>query len=88
MSPPTRMFRARVLVRLRPSVYDPQGETIRRALASVGGLEIAAVRQGKLFELEIEAEHGRAAAVRAGDVARRVLANPVLEDFTVEVLTD
>ena len=87
MSGQDRAFPVRVLVRLRPSVYDPQGETIRRALASVGGLRVGAVRQGKMFELEIAAVDEADAGRRAREIARRVLANPVLEDFTVEVLS-
>lgn len=84
MSGGTSIFGVRVLVRLRPSVYDPQGETIRRALHAVPGLEAEAVRQGKMFELEVRAADAAEARARAETIARRALANPVLEDFTVE----
>lgn len=76
-------YRVRVEVRLRPSIYDPQGEAIRRALAAGGASGVTAVRQGKLFELELEADSAAAAEERAADLARRVLANPVLEDYAV-----
>ena len=76
-------YRVRVEVRLRPSIYDPQGEAIRRALASGGASGVTSVRQGKLFELELEADSAAAAEERAADLARRVLANPVLEDCAV-----
>ena len=79
-------FRIRVLVRLRPSVYDPQGEAIRRAIAGDSGLAADSVRQGKLFELEVTADSAEKARQRAEAIAFRVLANPVLEDFSVEVL--
>lgn len=70
----------RVLVRLRPKIHDPQGEAIRRSLG-VSGVE--SVRQGKVFDLEIEAETPAEAEAKARQLAERVLANPVLEDFTV-----
>lgn len=76
-------YRVRVEVRLRPSIYDPQGEAIRRALAAGGASGVTSVRQGKLFELELEADSAAAAEEQAADLARRVLANPVLEDYAV-----
>ncbi len=76
-------YRVRVEVRLRPSIYDPQGEAIRRALAAGGASGVTSVRQGKLFELELEADSAAAAEEQAADLARRVLANPVLEDCAV-----
>jgi len=76
-------YRVRVEVRLRPSIYDPQGEAIRRALASGGAAGVTSVRQGKLFELELEADSAAAAEEQAAEIARRVLANPVLEDYAV-----
>ncbi len=78
--------RIRVLVRLRPQIYDPQGEAIRRALVGSGADGVRSVRQGKMFELEITASTTAEAETKAREVAGRVLANPVLEDFTVEVL--
>jgi len=75
----------RVLVRLRPAIHDPQGETIRRALAGAGEDSVRSVRQGKLFELEIAAPSEDAARHLAHEIAAQVLANPVLEDFTVEL---
>ena len=81
-------FRVRVLVRLRPSVYDPQGEAIRTAIASDPRLRAATVRQGKMFDLVVEADSPSEAKARGEEIASRVLANPVLEDFTVQVLLD
>ncbi len=79
-------FRVRVLVRLRPSVYDPQGEAIRRAIAADPRLSAESVRQGKMFELEIKAGSPSEAKSRGEEIASRVLANPVLEDFSVQVI--
>ncbi len=75
----------RVLVRLRPKIHDPQGEAIRRALGVAGVAGIESVRQGKVFDLEVEAPTPAEAEAKARDLAGRVLANPVLEDFAVEV---
>lgn len=82
---PGGRYRVRVEVRLRPAIYDPQGEAIRRALAGAGAEEVISVRQGKSFDLEIAANSAADAAERAAAVARRVLASPVLEDFEVTV---
>ena len=82
---PGGRYRVRVEVRLRPAIYDPQGEAIRRALAGAGAEEVISVRQGKSFDLEIAADSAADAEERAAAVARRVLASPVLEDFEVAV---
>ena len=82
---PGGRYRVRVEVRLRPAIYDPQGEAIRRALAGAGAGEVISVRQGKSFDLEIAADSAADAEARARAVARRVLASPVLEDFEVAV---
>ena len=78
------MRRVRVHVALKPSVFDPQGETIRRALTALGFDAITDVRQGRYFDLEIEAESDEAARGIAEEMAERVLANPVIEQFHVE----
>ena len=79
------LFRARVLVRLQPAIYDPQGEAIRRSLASAGVEGVESVRQGKLIELEVRAASAGEAEARVREIAARVLANPVLEDHVVEI---
>ena len=78
-------MRARVYVTLKPSVFDPQGRTIVDALQSLGYGNVADVRQGKYFELDL-ATTGRAEAEQlAADVADKVLANPVIESYRIEV---
>jgi phosphoribosylformylglycinamidine synthase len=77
--------KARVFVSLKPSVFDPQGHTIAEALHSLGYTGVADVRQGKYFELELDVKDAGEAEKLAADVADRVLANPVIERFTIEI---
>ena len=78
-------MRARVTVRLKAGVLDPQGKTIQRSLTSLGYDEVGEVRQGKVFDLEVQAEDADGARARIEEMCRRLLANPVIEDFQVEV---
>jgi len=81
------MMKARVYVSLKKTVLDPQGQTIQNALNGLGHKSIAAVRQGKFFEIEIANGAGRESVVREIEqVAQDVLANPVMEDYRVEVI--
>ena len=77
--------RARVFVTLKPSVFDPQGRTIAEALHSMGYSTIGEVRQGKYFELDVQATNPEQARALASEVADRLLANPVIESYRVEV---
>ena len=76
------MAKVVVDVMLKPEILDPQGQAIQRALPSLGFDQVASVRQGKHFELDIS---GADAAAVADKVAATLLANPVIEDFTVRV---
>jgi phosphoribosylformylglycinamidine synthase subunit PurS len=78
-------MRARVFVTLKPSVFDPQGKTIADALHSLGYGAVADVRQGKYFELDLETNEAAKAKQLAAEVADKVLANPVIESFRVEL---
>jgi phosphoribosylformylglycinamidine synthase len=78
-------MRARVFVTLKPSVFDPQGQTIADALHSLGYHAVADVRQGKYFELDIATDETAKAKQLATEVADKVLANPVIESYRVEV---
>lgn len=73
----------RVEVRLKPSVLDPQGEAIARALGALGFDGVASVRQGKIFEIDVAAADASSAREKADEMARRLLANTVIEDFRV-----
>jgi phosphoribosylformylglycinamidine synthase PurS subunit len=78
-------MRARVFVTLKPSVFDPQGRTIVEALQSLGYGKVADVRQGKYFELDLATTERAQAERLAADVADKVLANPVIESYRIEV---
>ena len=78
-------MRAKVFVTLKPSVFDPQGQTIADALHSMGYGAVGDVRQGKYFELEVVATSVEQARSLAAEVADKLLANPVIESYRVEV---
>ena len=78
-------MRARVYVTLKPSVFDPQGRTIADALQSLGYGSVEDVRQGKYFELDLATAEAAEARRLAAEVADKVLANPVIESYRVEV---
>jgi len=80
------MMKANVYVTLKTSVLDPQGQTIHNALRKIGFADVTAVRQGKYFALSL------ADGLDAGDarsqierIAREVLTNPVIEEFTYRI---
>ena len=78
-------MKARVYVSMKPTVLDPQGQTIRSALVGLGHTSIAAVRQGKFFEITVEpGKDPEAARSELDQIARDVLANPVIEEYRVE----
>ncbi|MCM2254420.1 MAG: phosphoribosylformylglycinamidine synthase subunit PurS [Vicinamibacteria bacterium] len=79
-------MRVRVHVSLKKSVFDPQGRTIHEALGGLGYAAVSDVRAGKFFDLAMEGDDAAAAKAQAEEMARRVLSNPVIEGFTVEVL--
>jgi len=78
-------MRARVFVTLKASVFDPQGKTIADALHSLGYVGVDDVRQGKYFELELDSTSPEQAKTLAAEVADKLLANPVIESYRVEV---
>ena len=76
---------ARVFVSLKPTVLDPQGQTIRKALNAHGHPEVAEVRQGKYFDIALaETLTADQARATADAIARDVLANPVIENYRIE----
>ena len=78
-------MRARVFVTLKPSVFDPQGRTIADALHSLGYGAVDDVRQGKYFELDLRISEAAEAKALAAEVADKLLANPVIESYRIEV---
>ena len=79
-------MKAKVFVTLKQSVFDPQGRTIVEALHSLGYAGVGDVRQGKYFELDVNESSADRARALASEVADKVLANPVIESYRVEVL--
>ncbi len=80
-------MRVRVYVSLKPTVLDPQGKTIGSALNGLGYKDVSDVRQGKFFEMSIESEaDARSVRAQVEQIAHDVLANPVIEDYRVELL--
>ena len=79
------MFLARVYVTLKPTVNDPQGLTIRGALHSLGFAGVDSVRAGKYMEIRIDAPDAAAAETQVAEMCRKLLANPVIEDFRYEL---
>jgi phosphoribosylformylglycinamidine synthase len=76
-----------VYVSFKPTVLDPQGQTIRSALAGLGYASVADVRQGKFFEIVLAPGTTRERAQQEMEqIARDVLANPVIEEYRVEFL--
>lgn len=78
------MIRLRVLVSLKPSVFDPQGKTTLDALHGLGFTSLTDLRQGKSFDLAFEGVDETTARAQAADIAAKVLSNPVIESFRVE----
>ena len=79
-------MKAHVWVMLKPTVLDPQGQTIHNALASLGYAQIHGVRQGKFFVLELNGMSRAEAQKQVERIAREVLTNPVIEEFRFEIL--
>ena len=79
-------MKARVYVTLKPGVLDPQGKAIEGALRSLGVNGVASVRQGKIFDIEIEDGDKARAEAALKSAAEKLLANTVIENFRIERL--
>ncbi|WP_026379660.1 phosphoribosylformylglycinamidine synthase subunit PurS [Afifella pfennigii] len=77
-------MKARIYVTLKEGVLDPQGQAIEGALAALGFAGIGSVRQGKVFDIELE-ETGEPAAERLQSMCETLLANTVIEDYRIEM---
>jgi phosphoribosylformylglycinamidine synthase subunit PurS len=72
-----------VEVMLKPEIHDPQGEAIASACRRLGFGQVLGVRQGKRFELELDGPADEAAMTAVAQLARDLLSNPVIEEFTL-----
>jgi phosphoribosylformylglycinamidine synthase len=80
-------MKAKVYVTLKPSVLDPQGKAIQHSVELLGVEKILDVRQGKFFEIALDANLSETDARQtAENIAKNVLANPVIEDYKVEIV--
>ena len=78
-------MKARVTVTLKPGILDPQGKAIEGALKSLGIAGIASVRQGKIFDIEIEVKNRKLAEAAIRQAADKLLANTLIENYDVKV---
>jgi phosphoribosylformylglycinamidine synthase PurS subunit len=78
--------KAIVHVLQKPDVLDPQGKAIQRASASLGYRAVRSVRQGKVFEIELEADDEAQARALLAELCEKLLANPVIESYSIERL--
>jgi len=81
-------MRVRILVSFKDSVLDPQGQAVRNALHTLGYAAVREVRQGRVFELELEGVAKKDAERLVTEIADKVLANPIIEKYTWQILKD
>lgn len=79
-------YRLEVRVIPRPGLLDPEGKAIHHSLHSLGWDQVSRVRVGKAILLDIDAQSEAAAVDAATEMCRRILANPVTEDYSIEIL--
>ena len=78
-------MKARVIVTLKTGVLDPQGKAIEGALASLGVEGVGGVRQGKVFDIELDSADRALAETRLRTACEKLLANTVIENFEIEI---
>ena len=79
------MYLAKVYIQYRPTVSDPQGQTIRGGLHQLGFDSVTSVRAGKYMEITLDADSEDAAAEQVREMCERLLANPVIEDYRFDL---
>jgi phosphoribosylformylglycinamidine synthase len=82
------MLKARVKIMLKPTVLDAQGATIEKALKNLGYTEVSNVRVGKQIELKLDGRDKDEARRAVEEMCQRLLANPVVEDYEVELVEE
>jgi len=81
-------MKVRILVSLKESILDPQGQTVKNALLTLGYDKVRDVRQGKVFELDLEGVTEEEAKGLVPLICDRVLANPIIEEFNWQILKE
>jgi phosphoribosylformylglycinamidine synthase subunit PurS len=79
-------YEARIEVGHRPGILDPQGGVIERALPALGYGNVSHVRVGKSIRLSVDAPDEPSARAQVEEMCRKLLANPVIEDFVIEIV--
>ena len=79
------MFLAKVYIRLKPTVNDPQGLTIRGGLRQLGFDSVTSVRAGKFMEIFLEESDETQARTRVAEMCDKLLANPIIEEYSFEL---
>ena len=77
-------MKVRVLVRLKPGILDVQGVAVKRALGGLGFTDVSDLRVGKMIEVDVDAPSATDARTRVDAMCRKLLANPILEDYSIE----
>ncbi len=80
------MFLSKIRITLRPSILDPQGKAVGHAIQSLGVNAVRDVRMGKYVELKVEGKSEAEAKKTTEEVCKKLLANPVMEDYAFEVV--
>lgn len=81
-------MKVRILVSLKESILDPQGQTVKNALHTLGYGKVRDVRQGKVFELDLPGVTEEEAKTLIPVISDRVLANPIIEEFSWQILKE
>ncbi len=79
------MIISRIHVTLRPSILDPQGKAVAHAIGTLGVAGVNSVRMGKYIEVTFEGDDPNGARTATEEICRKLLANPVMEDYRFEV---
>ena len=79
------MIRARIHITLRPSILDPQGKAVAHAIGTMGVAGVSGVRMGKYIEITFDHTDPASARAATDQICRKLLANPVMEDYRFEV---
>ena len=79
------MYLAKIYITLKPTVNDPQGLTIKGALHNLGFTEVTSVRAGKYMEVKIEVDGQNKAQEKVDQMCKKLLANPVIENYRFEI---
>ena len=81
-------YKVKIEVKLKPVVLDPQGKTVHQALQNLGYSEVEDARIGKLIELRIKDGSAQNVEERVGEMCKKLLSNPVIENFEVNIEED